>query len=122
MFSVLSPLIDRAEAPTNLSIRGPRVGPEKPVGRPCAATVWHMLDISDEHAVGVRIIADQTHGRATWPTQRKLVGSIDAHSRSAIDSSGISVSQGGRSVDILNVPVGGIAISEKVEIVEECIR
>jgi hypothetical protein len=81
-----------------------------------------MLDISDEHAVGVRIIADQTHGRATWPTQRKLVGSIDAHSRSAIDSSGISVSQGGRSVDILNVPVGGIAISEKVEIVEECIR
>jgi hypothetical protein len=36
---------------TDLSKRGPRIWPEKPVRRPGATARWHVLDISNEQAM-----------------------------------------------------------------------
>jgi hypothetical protein len=81
-----------------------------------------MFDIGDKHAMSIRVVADQAHGWATSSTQWKLVGSVDAHSRSAIDSCSISVLQGRCSVDILNMSAGRITASKEIEVVEKCGR
>ena len=104
---------------TNLAEGRPRIGTEKPIGRPCTATSRHVFDVGDEHAMSIRIVADQTHCWATSSTERKLVGSVNAHSRGAIDSCSVSISQSRRSVDILNMAACRIATSEEVEVVEK---
>ena len=108
---------------TDLTIRRPGVGPEKPIRRPSSTTTWHVLDVGDEQAMGIRVVAVHAHGRAAQTPQRPLVGGVDAHSRGAIDSCGVSISLSYRSVDVLNMPVCRITlVTEEVEVVEEISR
>jgi hypothetical protein len=106
---------------TNLSERGPWIRPNKPVCRPSATACRHVLDIGNEQAMRVPIVADQPNRRSASSTKRELVGSIDAQSGSAVRSRNISIPLGGGSVDILDVAIGGIAYSEEIEFVEEVV-
>lgn len=104
---------------TNLSKRRPWIRPKKPIRRPSTTARRHVLDISNEQAMRIPIVTDQTNSRPPPPTQREFVGSIDAQPSGAVRSRGVSIPFGRGSVDILDVPAGGIATREEVELVEE---
>lgn len=81
-----------------------------------------MLDISNEQAMLIRIVTDQSNRRSTSPTKREFVGSVDAQPGSAIRSRNVSVPFGRGSVDILDVSARWITSSEEVELVKEALR
>jgi hypothetical protein len=80
-----------------------------------------VLDIGNEQAMRVPIVADQPNRRSASSTKRELVGSIDAQSGSAVRSRNVSIPLGGGSVDILDVAIGRIACREEIEFVEEVV-
>lgn len=111
--------VKRTEALTNLAVGRPGIRSKKPIGWPCTTTSRHVFDIGDEHAMGIRIVADQAYGWATWSSKGKFVCGVNAHSRTTIDSCGISVPQSRCSADILNMPVCRIATGVEVEVVKK---
>jgi hypothetical protein len=104
---------------TDLSKGGPWIRPKEPVRRPSTTARRHVLDIGNEQAMRIPIVADQPNRRSTGPTKREFVRSVDAESGGAVCGRDESVPFGYGSVDILDVSAGWIAPSVEVELVEE---
>ena len=61
---------------TNFALSRP-IWTEQPIRWPCAATIWHMVEVQYEKTMSVGIVADESDGGSTRSTPWPFVRGID---------------------------------------------
>lgn len=94
------------------------IGTDHPERRPGTAnTAGHVVQIQDHQTMGIGIGAFQAHTRSA-----RVAGSvygIDANINGVVSSLDETTAFSSRSVNIVDIPIGGVRVREEIELVKE---